>query len=128
MCFFSFNSSICHAVPVLLNYSVWIRRRIRIFFRIRIRQKVLDSFGFGFRTATLLHGADVACWAKKCAYLHSIQPLFLLMELTKIAPYSVIDLLRHGETKISNILNEKAFFKTITGANPQLGYRKFPAM
>jgi hypothetical protein len=40
MCFFSFNSSICHAL--LLNYSVWIqiRIRIRIFFRIRIRKKV----------------------------------------------------------------------------------------
>jgi hypothetical protein len=44
MCFFSFNSSICHAL--LLNYSVWIR--IRIFFR--IRQKVSDSFGFGSAT------------------------------------------------------------------------------
>jgi hypothetical protein len=55
MCFFSFYSSICHAL--LLNYSVWIQIRIRIripiFFWIRIRQKVLDSFGFGFGSATL---------------------------------------------------------------------------
>jgi hypothetical protein len=38
MCFFSLNSSICHALPVLLNYRVW------------IRQKVSDSFGFGSAT------------------------------------------------------------------------------
>jgi hypothetical protein len=70
MCFFLFNSSICHAL--LLNYSVWIliRIRIRIFYRIRIRiqirQKGLDFFRFGFGSATLQKAPIFVCDGSRC--------------------------------------------------------------
>jgi hypothetical protein len=68
MCFFSFKSLVCHAVPVLLKCTVWIRIRIRIrifiWIRIRIQLNVSDSLRFGsatlpMRTSEML---PAFCW------------------------------------------------------------------
>jgi hypothetical protein len=62
MCVFSFNSSMCHVL--LLNYSVWIR--------IRIRNRIFFGFGSGKKFGILSDSDPQHCFCYRYRYLNCI--------------------------------------------------------
>jgi hypothetical protein len=75
-----------------------------------------------------LHGADVACWAKKCAYSHSTQLFFSTRVLKNSSvqcdsPATTLRKLQNDKTNIFKILKLK-IFKT---NYPPAGLQKVPS-